>query len=746
MRNSFAVGIACFLSFAANMQALDIVVTSLDDTVDGGDGVTTLREAIIQANGSAGDDSITFDSQLESDMAFPFIVLGGQQLNVTDITGKVTIDASALTQRVIVDGNNLDPENASRVFGVAEQAALELDFIQVTGGKAPNGADAMDGTSPQSGGDGENGGGIHNEGALVLRNSRVVFCEAGNGGAGGSLTSGVGVAGAGGNGGKGGGIYSEGIGANLVLIDSEVATNDAGIGGNGGNVNSGATGTPGSGGIGGDGGGLYCDHAADAMSEVSVTIEGSFFTQGNNFGRAMGGGGGIEVDSSDGSASGRGGHGGGAYFSNAKVRITDSSFVANLAGRGGTGTANGDLAGGNGGSGGGIYFENFLSGSDAQVASCLFWENNAGAGGNGRPATTGDGPDGGNAGKGGGLFVAGTLEPSSVFEIENSTFTGNRCLDPGTGGANGGGLDGEDGTGGVGGAVAFSKEMIDYQARLTHVTIVENVLDSFDITTEGGGVWEIAGGIDAAGSGVSIANSIISLNSASSDEDVSAGILEDGINLIGGDPLLDPLDDNILFGDTPPRGGPTQTMPPTLGSPAINGGGSLAEPLSTDQRGFARPKGGQPDLGAVEISLQPDAKIGNRANYRTHRINNVYRANAAGQVQTIPLRNRRLGRMFFSVENDGELQENPLVRGNRPNNTLIVRVFRLSHGRANVSGAIIRGMGISSWDPGDNALFRVDARRRTLKRRARGVLRYTASSRNFPVRDAVLMRIRQIGK
>ncbi len=56
----------------------------------------------------------------------------------------------------------------------------------------------------------------------------------------------------------------------------------------------------------------------------------------------------------------------------------------------------------------------------------------------------------------------------------------------------------------------------------------------------------------------------------------------------GADPLLGPLQDN---------GGPTSTMLPAAGSPALNAG--VACP-ATDQRGVARPQGGGCDIGAVE--------------------------------------------------------------------------------------------------------------------------------------------------
>ena len=64
-----------------------------------------------------------------------------------------------------------------------------------------------------------------------------------------------------------------------------------------------------------------------------------------------------------------------------------------------------------------------------------------------------------------------------------------------------------------------------------------------------------------------------------------------GSNIDAGDPLLAPLGD---------YGGPTHTMPPLPGSPAINSGGS-SNPGGTDQRGFPRFINNFLDIGAVEF-------------------------------------------------------------------------------------------------------------------------------------------------
>ncbi len=74
---------------------------------------------------------------------------------------------------------------------------------------------------------------------------------------------------------------------------------------------------------------------------------------------------------------------------------------------------------------------------------------------------------------------------------------------------------------------------------------------------------------------------------------MSYGILvSNGHNLIGGNPLLGPLQDN---------GGLTLTHALLADSPALNAGlNADAAAFTTDQRGFARISGGQVDIGAVE--------------------------------------------------------------------------------------------------------------------------------------------------
>jgi hypothetical protein len=106
---------------------------------------------------------------------------------------------------------------------------------------------------------------------------------------------------------------------------------------------------------------------------------------------------------------------------------------------------------------------------------------------------------------------------------------------------------------------------------------------------------------------VTLSGSIV--GNASGDDCVSLGgtVADGGYNL-GSDgtcgfsgssrsgivPLLDALGDN---------GGPTQTMMPQTGSPAIDAGGACS--VATDQRGIPRPQGSACDVGAVELEAGP---------------------------------------------------------------------------------------------------------------------------------------------
>jgi hypothetical protein len=190
--------------------------------------------------------------------------------------------------------------------------------------------------------------------------------------------------------------------------------------------------------------------------------------------------------------------------------------------------------------------------------------------------------------RGGGIF---TLNPHLASILINSTVSGNFSA-------------------GAGGGIYSSGT-----TSLFNVTITNNRANSDGSGNEAGG------GVANGGGTLTFANSIIALNETIIDfgpvldtDDCAGVITSQGNNLvydyhtlhctINGpftltDPLLGPLQDN---------GGPTLTQALLPGSPAIDQGNSggctdnLGAPLTTDQRGRARPLAGQGlcDIGAFE--------------------------------------------------------------------------------------------------------------------------------------------------
>jgi predicted outer membrane repeat protein len=109
-----------------------IIVTSLLD--DNGAG-TTLREAIVQANGTAAPDTIKFDPTVF--VPGSTIVLNGTEI---DITSTLTIQGPGV-DRLTISGNN-----ASRIFDIADSDPAVLRPTAISG------LMLLDGNAPGSGG------------------------------------------------------------------------------------------------------------------------------------------------------------------------------------------------------------------------------------------------------------------------------------------------------------------------------------------------------------------------------------------------------------------------------------------------------------------------------------------------------------------------------------------------------------------------------------------------------------------
>jgi hypothetical protein len=177
---------------------------------------------------------------------------------------------------------------------------------------------------------------------------------------------------------------------------------------------------------------------------------------------------------------------------------------------------------------------------------------------------------------GNGAGYAGAVRNDATCSLQNCTFYGNTVP------ANGGAID----------------NVFGATLNLLHCTFTGN---------RAGGA---GAGIDNYLSQVNVTNSILAVNSGDdlynwdganslvnlggsnivqSLDNGGSGTVTGADSLLAADPLLAALGN---------YGGPTQTMPPLPGSLAIDN--AVATALNTDQRGFPRPLGLAPDIGAVE--------------------------------------------------------------------------------------------------------------------------------------------------
>ncbi|MBX3406080.1 MAG: tandem-95 repeat protein [Phycisphaeraceae bacterium] len=195
LRRLFPNGVAR-IAFALSAMAIahvasaaTITVTSLADTVDPNDGVTTLREAIIQANTDPGPHTINFA------VSGTILLTGATAL--PSITTNVTIEGPALPNRVEIRRDSSAPRYRILTIGVGANVTLRRLVIS-------NGFPAT----------GVNGGGVLNQGVLL-----VDHCEIRD-----NRTDGAGL--------LGGGIASGNApGAQLTMTNSTVAGNTGGWGG-----------------------------------------------------------------------------------------------------------------------------------------------------------------------------------------------------------------------------------------------------------------------------------------------------------------------------------------------------------------------------------------------------------------------------------------------------------------------------------------------------------------------------------
>jgi parallel beta-helix repeat protein len=311
---------------------------------------------------------------------------------------------------------------------------------------------------------------------------------------------------------------------------------------------------------------------AYAPSSSTVTISGLTLKNGNTtLGGGSSGGGAIfaaangsnvNLTVADSVLSGNtsSGLGGGlSVYGSGTLTIQDSTISGNIATRGG----------------GGVFAEN--SGVKTIVDSTISGNQAAGFGG-------------------GGFFLYATPAGSA---IENCTISGNTATSTSSGGYS------QPGGGGI--------VLYDGVLAVDNCTIAGNSAN----TSNGGGIWVtdlqfrsdsaaltlrstiVSGNTDQTGA-LDVGRNTNQTTTINGSNDLIQATPTTGAsgtingtntaNIFGKNPLLGPLQNN---------GGPTQTMLPAPGSPAIDAG-SNPDNLSTDQRGQPRVAGAAPDIGAVE--------------------------------------------------------------------------------------------------------------------------------------------------
>jgi hypothetical protein len=357
--------------------------------------------------------------------------------------------------------------------------------------------------------------------------------------------------------GAGGAIYNSGTG----IVDLCTFT---------GNLASGADGTEGGVFIGSDGwgGAVYNDGSG------TLVVRRSTF-----WGNRVSGGAGAPV------YPGPGGDGmGGAIVNRGALWLESSTLQDNSAsgGAGGRGydghpwmdiaTDGGQGAPGGAGAGGALY--NSGSGS---VINCTFAQNSGSGGGGGAGGTGGTGMvangNGGAGGTGGNGFGA-VYDAVGGLHLTNCTLAFNSANGGwgGEGGAGGGSGTSNPGFPGPGGS-------------------------------SGAGV---GGGIN----GGFIINTLLAANGGNCSGSVTDGghnLSSDGTCSFTNVGSMNNTDPNI--GPVADNGGPTLTMALLPGSPAIDAGNPSLAP-GTDQRGFPRPAGLAPDIGAFEYgSVMPTISV-----------------------------------------------------------------------------------------------------------------------------------------
>jgi hypothetical protein len=582
-------------------------------TVTNAYGSATNSATLTITNGCIGTNVVTSASEAELRNA---MAIGGlvrccfngtiTLSNTIDVTRDVTLDAHG--RSVVISGNN-----SNRIFAVASGVNFSATNVVFANGQNV-GQPALPGQ----------GGAIFSIGGLVWLTSCTLISN--------SVTGGVAPSGGTGGAGQGGAIFAQG---GALMLQSVGFSNNTAIGGfsvvpdfggdTGGNGQGGAiyvtngavlivncnlrsnicTASPGGIGAAAFGGAVFVASGLVTLSNSTVAanmalgsnappITGNFPKPSGAYGGALAAASGqvtlmrcqvISNAAIGGNAwrySGTGEAQGGAIYSSATFRASESTFAGNRALSGEYSNVNTD------GRGGAIYnlglavlngcslIFNVVRGGDA--VDIGYNQNN--------PA---------GHGLGGAIFNSGQLNMTNSTAALN--FAQGGAAHPFVFGTTAG-LEGS----GVGGGVYDASNGV---FTAVNVTIASNSVAQGQGWTNNG--FADGANIAVTNGTISLLNSIVAYpdtnhNAWGTITDAGYNISSDGsANFNSGtsfnftDPLLQSLADN---------GGPTLTMALSPDSPAVDFGTSAGAPLM-DQRGFTRPTGLGFDMGAYELGAAP---------------------------------------------------------------------------------------------------------------------------------------------
>ncbi len=591
----------------------------------------SLRGAIIAANADLGADPVIIN--LQPATTYNLTLANATQENAA-ATGDLDI-TTGLHSVTIVGGGASGPnasiiDAAGLTSGSSRDRAFQLTASNVTAifqdlriqnGKAADDGASGASTNPTTQNSTRAGGGILNGagidingvavssgGSLTLTNVVIENCQAL--GKGDDIVNEHRTLDA-----HGGGLASLGTTGNVIVTGSTFTANTA-LGGNGAIFNNAAGSNAKGGSIYLQGGTLNID---GSRIEASAANGGNGGDQNQN-GQTNGGFGGFA-------------QGGGVYVGGGTATINNTTFEDTEVNGGNSGTGgNASNPGGDAG-GGGLY-----SLGNVTVTNSTFHlaEANGGDAGDAFGSTCLGGHQGGDGGgaRGGAIFADGGSLIINTATFANNSATGGNG---GDGGQTDGGLNcGNHGAGGLayGGAITNANAAT---VNIKHGTISLNNAQAGNTGVNQGGANKpprpaaegTGGGIRVGPGSVTLENTIIAGNTAANGAgdntgaptpgpNVDGAVTSNGHNLLGvateatgftgtGDqtganPMLAPLADN---------GGPTQTMEPLPGSPALDAG--VAAGSTFDQRGLARtvddpgvvnaPTSDGTDIGAFEAEV-----------------------------------------------------------------------------------------------------------------------------------------------